>query len=233
MLCLCAPSTEITEIRTSSGTTNQPLFMLCHFHAFFFFYFLLLKLYFHPNFWNSQHRSSQVTPGRAWGKVGLQELWPLCLSRFSLCHLHLSEEIPSQIWNTEFTPLRAGTALFFLCRRENLPWWQTGWQLGKAEGFTSQTRSQNEKRRFGTTKTPLWTQSKHHPWHKTRNSELLYAHGIKQGILNYLVQSSKEFRITCCNPGDFQAKQRNQEMAEFPFSHPLGVALQQNSNEVV
>lgn len=100
MLCLCAPS---SEIRASSGTPIQPLSMLCHFHTFF-----------HPSFQNSQHRSSQVTP---WGKVGLQELWPLCLSRFSLWNLHLSEEIPSQIWNTEFAPLRAGTALF-LCRRE-------------------------------------------------------------------------------------------------------------------
>lgn len=44
-------------------------------------------------------------------------------------------------------------------------------------------------------------------WYKTRNSEL--------------------------QSWDLQAKQRSQERAEFPISHPLEVALQQNSNKVV
>lgn len=208
MLCLCAPS---TEIRTSLGTNTQPLFMLCHFHTFLFFFFFL-KLYFHPNFQNSQHRWPQWgLQGLALGKVGLQELGPLCLPRFSLCNPYLSEEIPRQIWNAELAPLRAATALF-LCRREMKMYLddKLGDNLEKQRGFASQIKSQNEKTRLGITKTPLWRQSSHHPWTETRNSEPLVV----------ILEISKPSRET-------------KRWQNFPISHPLGVTVLQNSNKVV
>lgn len=55
-------------------------------------------------------------------------------------------------------------------------------------------------------------------YHKNSTLNTNTTHGIKQGIQNYNPEISK---------------QRSQEVAEFPISHPLEVALQQNSNKVV
>lgn len=205
VLCLCAPS---TEIRTSLGTNTQPLFMLCHFHTFLFFFKALFLSQF-------SKFPAQVTPVRAAG-LGLGEGGiagagtPLLAQVFTLQ--------PPPLWRNSKADLerRARSSQScnstFLCRREMKMYLddKLGDNLEKQRGFASQIKSQNEKTRLGITKTPLWRQSSHHPWTETRNSEPLVV----------ILEISKPSRET-------------KRWQNFPISHPLGVTVLQNSNKVV